>query len=106
MLAVDRFLVDDGGLHAFAAYAVFTGLGSILLAFVNRRPARLGGWAWTIMLAWAVHLWAIVWLVNIQAVGLPRASLSMAVVIVLGAAFLAVETLAIAVLRRRLQRRD
>jgi hypothetical protein len=85
---------------------VFTGLGSIALAFVNRHATRLGAWAWTILLAWALHLWALVWLVNIEAVTVRRASLSMLLAVALGAAFLGVESLAVAVLRRRLQRRD
>jgi hypothetical protein len=106
VLAVDNLLAGEAGLHAFAAYAVFTGVGSIVLAFANRTAARLGPWAWTIMLAWAGHLWALVWLVNIEVVALPRVSLSMLVVAVLGASFLGVETLAIGALRRRLHRGD
>src|SRR3989442_5445093 len=54
------------------------------------------------MLAWAGHLWAIVWLLNIEL--LPLVSLSTAAVVVLGALFLAGETLAIELLRRRLHR--
>jgi len=106
VLAVDHLLTHDAGLHAFAAYAAFTGLGSIALAFVNRHATRLGAWAWTIMLGWALHVWAIVWLVNIDAVTVRRASLSMLLAVGLGAAFLGVETLAIAALKRRLQRRE
>jgi len=66
VLAVDRLASDEPAPPGFAAYAVVTGLGSIGLAFANRRRARLGPWAWTIMLAWAGHLWAIVWLLNIE----------------------------------------
>jgi len=104
VLGVDRVVSDDPAAPGFAGYAVVTGLGSIGLAFVNRRRARLGPWAWTIMLAWAVHLWAIVWLANIEL--LPRMSLSTAAVVFLGALFLAGETLAIGLLRRRLHRPD
>jgi len=74
VLAVDRLVSDEPAPPGFAAYAVVTGLGSIGLAFANRRRARLGPWAWTIMLAWAGHLWAIVWLLNIEL--LPLVSLS------------------------------
>lgn len=104
MLAVDRLVTDDPAAPGFAAYAGLTGLGSIGLAFVNRHRTRLGPWAWTIMLAWAGHLWAIVWLVNIEL--LPRTSLSTAAVVFLGVLFLAGETLAIGLLRRRLHRTD
>jgi len=104
VLAVDRLVSDEPTTPGFAGYAVVTGLGPIGLAFVNRRRARLGPWAWTIMLAWAGHLWAIVWLVNIEL--LPQASFSTAAVVFLGAVFLAGETLAIGLLRRRLHRRD
>jgi hypothetical protein len=104
VLAVDHLLTEQAGLRSFAAYAVLTGLGSMALAFANRGATRLGPWAWTIMLAWAGHLWAIVWLVNIDVLDLPRASLSAAVVIAFGAAFLAAETLAVDALRRRLHR--
>ncbi len=52
----------------------------------------------------AFVLWAIVWLVNIEL--LPRASLSTAAVVVLGVLFLAGETLAVGLLRRRLHRSD
>ncbi len=102
MLAVDRLASDEPAPPGFAAYAVVTGLGSIGLAFANRRRARLGPWAWTIMLAWAGHLWAIVWLLNIEL--LPLVSLPTAAVVVLGALFLAGETLAIRLLHRRLHR--
>ncbi|HEV8585837.1 MAG TPA: hypothetical protein VGT02_12770 [Methylomirabilota bacterium] len=101
---MDHLRADDASLRGFAAYAVFTGLGSMVLAFVNRHAARLGAWAWTIMLGWALHLWAIVWLVNIDAVAVRRPSLSVLAIVALGAVFLAVETAAIAALRRRLQR--
>jgi hypothetical protein len=107
-------LEPDPAIHAFAAYAVLTGIGSIGLAFTNRRPALLGSWAWLTLLAWAAHLWAVVWLINIDALDLhdlipaTRAwpPLWPAVVIVLGVLFLVVEAVAIGALRRRLRDLD
>jgi uncharacterized membrane protein HdeD (DUF308 family) len=106
LLAVDRLVADDVAPQFFAAYAALTGVGSIGLAFVNRRPTQLGPWAWTIMLGWAGHLWAIVWLVNIELVRLPRTAPPATVLLALGALFLAAEALAIKLLRRRLHRAD
>jgi len=105
VLAID-VVVNDAALYFFAAYAAMTGAASIALAAVNRRPTRLGPWAWTIMLGWAGQIWAIVWLVNIELVSLPRTPASAAVLLVLGALFLGAEVAAIEALRRQLHRDD
>ena len=58
------------------------------------------------MLAWAGHIWAIVWVVNIELVALPRTPPSAGVLLVLGALFLGAEVAAIEALCRQLHRDD
>jgi hypothetical protein len=97
----------DPAIQAFAGYAVLTGMGSIGLAYSNRGPARLGSWAWLTLLAWAAHLWALVWLINIDALDLhelvvaqpPVPALWPAVVILLGVIYLVLEAFVIRMVR-------
>ena len=112
ILAIDR-AAPDPVIQGFAAYGILTGLGSIALAYANRQPALLGQWAWLAVLAWAAHLWALVWLINIGALDVhaflgeprPLTAMWMAVLVFLGVSFVIVESLAIRVLRRRIRER-
>jgi hypothetical protein len=89
----------DPAIQAFAAYAVLTGLGSIGVAYGNRGPALLGSWAWLTLLAWGAHLWAVIWLINIEVLDLreliaaqpPVPPLWPAAVLLLGVIFLVIE---------------
>jgi hypothetical protein len=102
----------DPAIQAFAAYAVLTGIGSIGLAYSNRRPTLLGSWAWLALLAWGAHLWAVVWLINIDALDLhelitaqpPVPPVWPAVVILLGVIFLVIEGFVIRLVRAQRER--
>jgi hypothetical protein len=112
VLAIDR-TAPDPAIQGFAMYAILTGLGSIALAYSNRHPGLLGEWAWLAVLAWAAHLWAVVWLINIDALDVPaflrelrpKASLWLAGLLLLGVSFLVAEAVAIRALRRRIRER-
>ena len=63
------------------------------------------------MLAWAAHLWAVIWLINIDVLdvraflGDPPPRTWMPVLLLLGVVFVVVEAAAIGVLRRRIRER-